>query len=85
MTVEDVKRILEQEGVNPHHYSIGSEFRCREDSLVGLDKSEDKNRVYLVSRDVVTDEFFFDTEDEACRYFLKIMAYGYKRLKKYLE
>ncbi len=84
MTVEDVKRILE-EGVNPHHYSIGTDFTCWDDSLVGLDISEDKNRVYIVSRDVVTDEFFFDTEDEACRYFLKVLSYDYKRLKKYLE
>lgn len=85
MTVEDVKRILEQENINPNHYSIGAEFRCREDSLEGLDITNDTNRVYSVSRNVVTDEFFFDTEDEACRFFLKDMAYGYERLKKYLE
>ncbi len=58
MTVEDVKRILEEEGVNPHHYSIGTDATCWDDSLEGLDITSDTNRVYTASRNVVTDEFF---------------------------
>ena len=85
MTVEDVKRILEQEDIRECAYSIGTNFACLEDSLVGLDITSDTNRVYIVSRDVVMEEYFFDTEDEACRYFLDELSYSYKHLKKYLE
>jgi len=68
MNREELKQLLEKEGINPRFYSIygplGDEFRYI------LNKEISMWTVYYTERGKIINKQLFNTEDEACRYFL---------------
>jgi hypothetical protein len=67
MTVEDVKEIVEQAQIDPTYYSFDSE---RHESLCLLPFGKSW-KVFLSERGQRYEERTFESEDEACTYFLK--------------
>jgi hypothetical protein len=67
MRLDDVREILQAARVDPTYYSLDGE---RHEALCLLAAGQTW-RVFLSERGQRYEERFFDTEDEACTYFLK--------------
>jgi hypothetical protein len=68
MTKAELQDTLNREYFDPAHYSLDGGER---DDTVCLAYERDKWYVYYTERGLQSGKVEFDTEDEACRYFLK--------------
>ncbi len=71
MNKEELKKALDKEGIHPHYYSLNGLQGGPYDGTSILDKEGNKWLVYYFERGEKWDMHVFDTEDEACRFFLK--------------
>lgn len=80
MNRQELIEALEQENFNPKFYNIygvgESKYglqRALADYQFVLDREREKWAVYYYERGGKTEERLFNTEEEACRYFLNLM------------
>lgn len=70
MNRKELKERLSKLNVDPDAYSLNGTLR--EDALV-LDEVYGKWKVFYVERGKAENEQIFDTEREACQYFLELL------------
>lgn len=85
MTIDELKKILVKEKVNPFHYSVTDStfIKATEGFLIRMAMNESWQLIFE-ERGEQQVEGEFDNEHDVCLAFLKEMAYDYKQLKKYL-
>lgn len=71
MNREELKKALDEAGVHSHYYSLNGLQGGPYDGTSILEKEGNKWLVYYFERGRKWDLQYFNTEDEACRYFLQ--------------
>ena len=73
MNIEELKKVLDKEGIKPIYYSLNGIRGDQEDGTSILEKKGNKWVYYYYERRGKFDLQYFDTEDEACKYILQIL------------
>ncbi len=85
MTIKELEKILIDEKVNINHYSLSDDtfIKATEGFLI---RKSDKGKWSLLfeERGVQEVDGAYNNQHDVCMAFLKVMAYDYKQLKKYL-
>ena len=86
MTYSEVKAIMKKHNIHPVTYSIREDdkFHCKVETVECLIVKDGKYHCLTVNRGIVDFDKAFDHETDACKLFLKNMAYGHRSLMQYL-
>lgn len=70
LRIRDLEKILDQHNIPKSEYLLNGEFPKVECALC-IHKKETEVEVYWMERNVKSDIHNFESEDQACRHFLK--------------
>jgi hypothetical protein len=74
MNIAELKIALDKEGVQPIYYSLNGIRGDQEDNTDILEKKENRWMYYHYERRGKFNLQYFNTEDEACKFFLKLLT-----------
>lgn len=72
MNIKELKKALKKAKVPTEFYNLNG--KGRDDERICLIVEKEKWVVYYSERGVRTTEFFFDTEEEACKYIFETLT-----------
>lgn len=85
MKMNELRDILQKNDVDDEDYSLSENSPPLIETVACLRKIENGYKYYTSDRGEMISEKVFPTEDEACKYFLRLMANDYPGLKKYIS
>lgn len=85
MTIKELEDILRANNICKYDYSLSEDNPPLIETVVCLRKLDDKYKYFVSDHGEIIEENYFDSENNACQYLLKEMAYGYEELKKYIK
>ncbi|MBB6477028.1 hypothetical protein HNR45_000050 [Negativicoccus succinicivorans] len=85
MKFHELEKILVDANVWPYNYAIGNLHKPLAEVAYCLIKDGQRYRFFITERDELVEEKFFNSENNACRYFLREFVKDDQNLQQYLD